>query len=118
MAGLPCGRFKGTRILMNIRRTTRHLPDAYLQAPDYASPRRITERVISYCPLTWMELEVPTPFETVTVTEAMLLSTVCPVGSVPANVNGILNVNWPPNALEAVLPNHTVETGCTLTVNC
>ncbi len=62
------------------RRTTTPLPDA-------------TSKNNSYCPLTVMELEVPMPFATVTATEAILVSTVCPVGSVPAKVNGILNVN-------------------------
>src|ERR1700722_103462 len=65
-----------------------------------------------------MEFEVPTAFATVTAREAILLSTVCPVGTVPWNVKGMFKVNWPPNAREAVLPNQTVETGCTLTVNC
>ena len=96
MTGVPGGGFKGTRILMNIG----------VQPHPY------------YCPLTVMELEVPTPLATVTATEAILLSTVCPVGNVPAKVNGILNVNWPPNACEAVLSNHTVETGCALMLNC
>src|SRR5580700_9996442 len=64
-----------------------------------------------------MEFDVPTPFATVSATEAILLSTVWPVGTVPWNVKGMFSVNWPPNAREAVLPNHTVETGWTLTVN-
>lgn len=64
-----------------------------------------------------MEFEVPIPFATVTATEAILLRTVWPVGTVPWNVNGMLKVNCPPNAREAVLSNQTVEIGCTLTVN-
>lgn len=67
-------------------------------------------------PLT--ELEVPTLLLIVAEKEAMVWSSVSPVGTVPEKVNGTETVNCPPKACEAVLSNQTVACWVKSTETC
>ena len=54
----------------------------------------------------------------VTETEAMVCNRSVPAGGVPAKVNGIETVNWPPKPWDAVLSNQAVAAWVRSTDTC
>ena len=52
-------------------------------------------------------LEAPTSLLTVAETEAIVCTSVVPVGGVPENVNGTETVNWPPKPWDVLLSNQS-----------
>ena len=63
-------------------------------------------------------LEVPTSLLTVAETEAIVCTSVVPVGGVPEKVNGTETVNWPPNPWDVLVSNHAAAAWLRFTVTC